>query len=149
MLQISVYTNKRHLYRATHRCKKQQLKLIGTNRIHRIRCAIKARRFIDTCAVPFIGEKNGCHLHYFFLLWWRVRASNFLCLCFRIFFLRFFMTLPTASPPFSEYLGDTYYITEGLSRFFLLTPLTFLPPSEPLSSNQLLKTRVAMVTTMC
>jgi hypothetical protein len=57
MLQISANTNKRHLYRAPHLCKKEQSKLIDTNRINRIRCAIKAQRFIDTCAV-FFGKKT-------------------------------------------------------------------------------------------
>jgi hypothetical protein len=34
-----------------------------------------------------------------FLRWCRVRASSFRCLCLRIFFLRFLMTLPNPSPP--------------------------------------------------
>ena len=62
-----------------------------------------------------------------------------MCLCFRIFFLRFLITLPTASPPF--YSIDIHIIFITLQKvcpdFFLLTALYSVSPIKPFASSRL------------
>ena len=67
-----------------------------------------------------------------FLLWWRVRAKSFLCLCFLIFFLLFFTTLPNRSPPimvfyilkesfYTIYFFCLYFFSQAISKTHLTT----------------------------